>query len=394
MIDSKLQNRINSQSQALTLEKVERTIQTILSVIDRNMQTFKEDFPAAASKDLKYPITNNRGWTTGFWTGMLWLSFYHTKNDKYKKLALNHVKNFRERYEKRFQFDTHDLGFLYSLSCISAYKLTGDELAKETALMAADELMLRFKEKGQFIQAWGDINDRSAYRLIIDCMMNLPLLYWASEITGDEKYYNAAYAHAQTSMDVIVRDDNTTFHTFYFDPDTGDKVKGITAQGYSDNSCWARGQSWAIYGSALSYRYTKDKMFMDYNKRVADYFINRLPDDLVPYWDLIFTSGNEERDSSSAAITACGLIESVQYIKNDEQKNLYMNTAKAMLNSLIDNYMPNLEDNLQGLILHSVYTKPGNVGVDEFSIWGDYYFLEALLRILYFTTNRIGGTSS
>lgn len=380
-IKSSIKQKIADEAKLLTSDKLKETLDKIIIIIDRNMDIFKEAFPAPASKDLKYPIVNNRGWTSGFWTGILWLAYYYTKNDKYKDLAMKHVHDFRRRYEERFQFDTHDLGFLYSLSCVSAYKLTADEFAKETALKAADALMLRFQEKGQFIQAWGDINDRTAYRLIIDCMMNLPLLYWSSNITGDNKYYNAAYAHAKTSMDVIVRDDNTTFHTFYFDPDTGEKVKGITAQGYSDNSCWSRGQAWAVYGTALSYRYTNDNLFMDYNERVTEYFINHLSNDLVPYWDLIFTDGDEERDSSSAAITASGLIESAKYIRDEDKKVFYINSAKAMLNSLIDNYMPKLEDNLEGFILHSVYTKPGNSGVDEFSIWGDYYFLEALMKI-------------
>lgn len=374
--------RIYKESELLTKEKITSTLKTVLETIDMNITKFGNKFPDAASNDLEYSLTDNHGWTTSFWTGMLWLAYYYTKDDKYKEAAEKHIESFRKRYEDRYDFETHDLGFLYSLSCVSAYKLTNDEAAKDLAIKAADELIGRFKEKGQFIQAWGDKNDRTAYRLIIDCMMNLPLLYWASEVTGDSKYYNAAYAHAKTTMDVIIRDDYSTYHTFYFDPDTGEKDKGITAQGYSDSSCWARGQAWSVYGTALSYRYTHDSSFMEHNEKLAEYFLNRLPEDLVPYWDLIFTDGNEERDSSSAAILACGLIESADYIEDSSIKELYINAARGMVNSLTDNYLSGKPEGRSGLIKHSVYSKPGNNGVDEFSIWGDYYYLEALLRCL------------
>lgn len=378
-------NAIKKISAELDKNILTKALSDVINTIDRNILKFKNGFPAACSKNLVYPITDNRGWTTAFWTGMLHLAYYTTEDLKYSKEASKHVQSFYKRYVDKYDFDTHDLGFLYSLSCVSAYKLTGDEFAAKLAVNAADELIKRFKEKGQFIQAWGSIDDPTAYRLIIDCMMNLPLLYWCSEYTGDRKYYDIAYAHAKTSMDVIIREDNSTFHTFYFDPVTGEKVKGVTAQGYSDDSCWSRGQAWAVYGSALSYRYTKDKSFMEYNKRVCEYFLNHLPDDLVPYWDLIFTDGNEERDSSAGAILACGLYESAEYIDDENLRKLYIDTAKAIVNSLTKYYLADNSQNLDGILLHSVYSKPGNNGVDEFCIWGDYYYMEALLRTLNFS---------
>lgn len=382
-INEKIIDRIQAEASQLTDKKILNALGTVLDTIDMNIIKFGDEFPDAASKDLEYRLTDNHGWTTSFWTGMLWLAYYYSKDNKYKDAASKHIESFRQRYIDRYDFETHDLGFLYSLSCVSAYKLTGDEAAKDLAIKAADELIGRFKEKGQFIQAWGDKNDRTAYRLIIDCMMNLPLLYWASEVTGNNKYYDAAYAHAKTTMDVIIRDDYSTYHTFYFDPDTGEKDKGITAQGYSDSSCWARGQAWSVYGTALSYRYTSDDSFMMHNKKLAEYFLNRLPYDLVPYWDLIFTDGDEERDSSSAAILACGLLESSKYIDDDNIKEIYISAAKGMVNSLTDNYLSGKPEEKSGLIKHSVYSKPGGNGVDEFCIWGDYYYLEALLRCLY-----------
>lgn len=381
-IKNKILKSIDDLSHDIDKDMVNCAISNVITIIDRNIIKFDGGFPSACSNNLLYTKTDNHGWTTSFWTGLLWLAYYATDDPKYAAEAQKHTLSFYDRLINKYDFDTHDLGFLYSLSCVSAYKLTGDKFAAQTAVNAADELIKRFKEKGQFIQAWGATDDPAAYRLIIDCMMNLPLLYWCSEYTGDKKYYNIAYAHAQTCMDVIIRDDNSTFHTFYFNPYTGEKEKGVTAQGYSDDSCWSRGQAWAVYGTALTYRYTKDISFMKYNERVCEYFFNHLPDDLIPYWDLIFTDGTEERDSSAAAILACGLYESAKFINDTKLCSLYINTAKAIVNSLTKYYLADNSQESDGILLHSVYSKPGNTGVDESCIWGDYYYFEALLRTL------------
>lgn len=382
-ISKNILENIDQNSLKLSKQDILTAIDSVLKITDSNMSVFRNQFPSPSSSNLKYSVTDNRGWTPSFWTGILWLAYYHTGISKYKHAAMANVESFKQRLEKKYDFDTHDIGFLYFLSCVSAYKLTHSQQSKNTAIAAADELIKRYKEKGEFIQAWGSVDDESAYRLIIDCMMNLPLLYWASQITSDKKYYNIAYSHAKTSMDFIIRSDSSTFHTFYFDPKTGKKVKGVTAQGYNDSSCWARGQAWAIYGTALSFRYTNDKKFLEYNSRVTQYFINHLPEDLVSYWDLIFTSGTEERDSSAAAIAVCGLIEASKFM-DSKTKDLYLKTAKAILYSLIKNYAAKAQPEAmpEGLILHSVYSKPASSGVDEFCIWGDYYYFEALLRSL------------
>ena len=135
--------------------------------------------------------------------------------------------------------------------------------AKNSAIKAADCLLERWKPKGEFIQAWGNIHDNAMYRLIIDCMLNLPLLYWATDVTGDAKYREIATKHAKTCRSVIIRPDGTTYHTYYFDPETGAPLRGVTHQGFSDDSCWARGQAWGIYGFALSYAYTKNDVFIE-----------------------------------------------------------------------------------------------------------------------------------
>jgi len=367
----------------LTQEQLKDAFHQALKKIDENLETFTYKFPASASKNNVYPAVDNTDWSSSFWTGMLWLAYEMTGDEKYRKVAEIHLDSFKERIEEGKHIDTHDLGFLYSLSCVAAYKLTGNEDAKETALKAANHLIGRYKEKGEFIQAWGSIHDPKNYRLIIDCCMNLPLLYWASEVTGDMKYHEIAYKHLKTAMATVIREDASTYHTFYFDPDTGAPLKGVTHQGYSDDSCWSRGQAWGIYGLPLSYVYTKDKEIIEVYKKITNYFLNRLPEDYIPYWDLIFTSGDEPRDSSAATIAVCGMLEMDQWLdEKDPMKKIYSNAVQLILKSLMDNYTTKDMPESNGLLLHAVYGKPQGNGVDECNIWGDYYYMEALVRLM------------
>jgi len=367
----------------LTQEQLKDAFHQALKKIDENLETFTYKFPASASKNNVYPAVDNTDWTSSFWTGMLWLAYEMTGDEKYRKVAEIHLDSFKERIEEGKHIDTHDLGFLYSLSCVAAYKPTGNEDAKETALKAANHLIGRYKEKGEFIQAWGSIHDPKNYRLIIDCCMNLPLLYWASEVTGDMKYHEIAYKHLKTAMATVIREDASTYHTFYFDPDTGAPLKGVTHQGYSDDSCWSRGQAWGIYGLPLSYVYTKDKEIIEVYKKITNYFLNRLPEDYIPYWDLIFTSGDEPRDSSAATIAVCGMLEMDQWLdEKDPMKKIYSNAVQLILKSLMDNYTTKDMPESNGLLLHAVYGKPQGNGVDECNIWGDYYYMEALVRLM------------
>lgn len=366
----------------ISKEEIEKAINFVLQKIDNNMDKFTYKFPAPSSKNNIYEAIDNNDWTSCFWTGMLWLAYEATGNEKYRKVAEIQLESFKKRINEKICTDTHDLGFLYSLSCVAAYKLTGNIEAKNTALKAAEELTKRYFVKAGIIQAWGDLTDiNQRGRMIIDCCMNLPLLYWASEITGDKKYYDIAYSHIQNAEKYIIREDASSYHTFYMDVETGKPKFGKTAQGYSDDSCWARGQAWGIYGLPLSYIYTGDKSLLDMANKLANYFINRLPEDEICYWDLIFTEGNEERDSSSAAIAACGLMELAKHLPEEYvYKTTYKNVANKMLKSLIENYTTIDMPESNGVLLHGVYSKPGNDGVDECCIWGDYYYFEALVR--------------
>lgn len=358
-----------------------------LEQIQFSLGRFGIKFKHIFSENGFYAEAENNQWTNGFWTGIQWLAYELTQDDVYKSTAMVHVKSFRERLNNQVSVDTHDLGFLYSLSCVAAYKLTGDEFAKDTALMAADLLMSRFHEIGQFIQAWGPLNDPNNYRLIIDCLLNLPLLYWASEVSGKSEYKQKAEAHIHTAMKVLVRPDKSTYHTYYFDPITGNPLKGVTHQGYSASSAWARGQAWGVYGLALSYQYTKNPLYLELFEQVTEYYLSHLPQDLVPYWDFIFTDGSDEpRDSSASAIVICGLCEIAKHLEGDKA-DYYLNIASRLMKALVDTCAVKDATQSDGLLLHGVYGRktPFNDckdhGVDECNLWGDYYYMEALVRM-------------
>lgn len=378
-------------------KKVEKAIKTALEKIDQNMERFTYRFPGTFTYQNNYyerrpadqnptkehfNAGDNFDWTTSFWTGMLWLAYELTGNEKYKHTAEIQVTSFIDRIEKRLDVDTHDLGFLYSLSCIPAYQLASSEAGKEGALRAADYLMTRYFPKAEIIQAHGDLTDSKLRgRMIIDCLMNLPLLYWATEQTGDSSYAEAAHKHGLKTINHIIRPDASTYHTYYFNTETGAAKYGETLQGFSDDSCWARGQAWGIYGLFLSFAHTQDPQFLEAGQKVANYFLNRSPEDFVVYWDLIFNdASNQEKDSSASAIAVCGLMELTNLLEDGEIKDYYQNAVQRILNSLIDHYSTIDYPESNALLLHGVYFKKRNKGVDEASLYGDYFYLEALVR--------------
>ena len=359
-----------------------------LSKIDKNCKTFINLYPRPCSTNYIYPGILNGGewddWTSGFWTGILWLAYEITGEKRYRRIADFQMKAYDERITNKVGVNHHDLGFLYTPSAVAGYKITGSQRAKDAALKAAEHLTGRFKEKGEFIQAWGDLNDPEAYRLIIDCNLNVPLLFWATEVTGNPKYREIATKHINTAAKVVVREDSSTHHTFYFDPETGAPVKGVTAQGASDESAWARGQAWGVYGFPLAYSYLHDEKFIGLFKRVTNYFLNKLPADDVCYWDLMFDdNSNEEKDTSAAAIAVCGILEMLKYLPDsDPDKKIYKNAVNSIMKSLIEKYTTKYIEESNGLLTQAVYSKPHNSGVDECCIWGDYFYMEALIRIM------------
>lgn len=354
-----------------------------LELIRRHLTEFGEKFPAEACVNGQYPLTDNVEWTTSFWTGQLWLAWEMSGDEVFRQLAEKHVRSFGVRIASRHDTNTHDLGFLYTLSCMAAWRLTGNREARGFALQAAEALLERFHAKAHIIQAWGDLKDpEQAGRMIIDCNMNLPLLYWATEQTGDPRYAEAAKAHVMQAAKYLIRPDASTFHTYYMDVVTGEARYGNTQQGYADDSCWSRGQAWGIYGFLLSYLYTGDKTMVALSKRLANYFLNRLPEDGVCHWDLALVGTDALRDSSSAAIAVCGLLELVKQLPvTDPDRETYQQWALKIFSSLTENYLTGLNEPGNGLLKHSVYHLASDKGVDECCSWGDYFYVEALVRI-------------
>jgi len=341
---------------------------------------FSKLVPQPASKNYIYEILeNDLGWTGGFWSGMLWLAYDLTQDETIKEMAMRVNEIFVHESEKITLNCGHDLGFLFTLSCATGYKLTDKELYKQCAVKAADCLVGRYHEKAGLIQAWGNVSEIPYNKIIMDTMMNLSLLRFASIVTGDGSYEAIASTHYNNAIQLLTRDDGSTHHTYYFDFVTGEYLYPEQHQGYSNESCWARGQAWGIYGSALEYAQSRSDISMFYFKKLTQYFIDHLPEDYVPYWDFYFDS-DQPKDSSATCIVICGILEMIQYLEGDEKKE-YEEIADRMLLSLIHNYTTkDIVSN--GLITYGSYHVPKNNGVNECVLWGDYFYIEALARKL------------
>jgi len=367
---------------------LDKAIEIAAKITKRNLPKFGSgDVYPAAHKDGKYtPIPNGdiRGhyWIEGFWTGQLWLCYEATGDEAFRELAEKNVDDFYNRVVENINIDWHhDTGFLYTPSCVAGYMLTGNQTAKKAAELAAYSLSRRFRAKGQFIQSMSAEFDEEFYRFIVDTMLNLPLLFWAAEEFGEESYRKKAIAHLNTTMKYAMREDGTTFHHVLMDNMTGEFKKGITWQGAGDNSCWSRGQAWVVYGLALAYAYTKDDSLIEPFCKVTDYFIEHLPKDNIPYWDFIFMDGDEPRDSSAAAVAVCGILEMAKHLPSDKNNmQRYIDSAVDMLKAMMsDTYAASYESGEEGLLLHSTSAKPQGE-YDECLPYGDYYYLEALIR--------------
>lgn len=370
----------------MTKNTIEAALLHAIRKVDGLIEKFPDDFPSASTIDLKYQHKPNKEWTAGFFSGMVWLAYEVTNEEKYKQFAQKQTQSFRERLDCRIYTNFHDLGFLYSLSCVADYKLTGSEFAKETAILAADLLAARFHEKGQFIQAWGDLDDPEEYRLIIDCFLNLPLLFWATTVTGNVRYAQIAQAHFQTAIATVIRPDFSTYHTFFFNRETGAVLRGATNQGYADESYWSRGQAWVIYGIQLFLKYCplafekENQLF----KNVLASYRKMLDDDYIPAWDFKALEDAHLKDSSAAAIVICGL-QTYLNSQNKEfsQQEEISDLKNRMLQELMAHYDSQHHENdadIDGILLHGMHHWPRKQGIDESVLWGDYFYLEALVR--------------
>lgn len=341
------------------------------------MQRFGNQFPSACAENGQFRIKKNDDWTNGFWTGMLWLAYEYTQEQSFKQLAEKNLESFQQRLADHFVLEHHDIGFLYSLSAYAGYRLTEKESYKEMTIQAADVLLARYQEKGGFIQAWGSLTDKKEYRLIIDSLLNLPLLHQAFSLTKNEKYQQVAEQHFQQVTNTIIREDFSTYHTYYFDIATGKPAFGATHQGFSDQSTWARGQAWAVLGIPIAKANQQTLSEELPYQKITQYFLEKLPEDFVPYWDLSFTEKDQQsKDSSAASIFCCGLLEA-------EKEQLYPQAnqlAKGLVYQLGSKYTTKELKDSEGLLAHGVYAYAEGKGIDQPNLWGDYFYMEALYR--------------
>ncbi|TYP73175.1 glycoside hydrolase family 88 protein [Paenibacillus methanolicus] len=356
-------------------------IEDAVAKVRRNLEQRGLAFPHIASEK-RYDWGANEDWIEGFHTGLAWLCYEYTGDDFFREQANRHIEDFDRRLTERVCLDHHDIGFLYGPSAFAGWVIEGSEAHRALALRAADLLMERWRAPG-YIQAWGPEGDpKNGGRIIIDCLMNLPLLYWASETTGNAAYGEVAVRQAELSRRYLVRGDDSSYHTFYFDQTTGVPIGGGTHQGYHDGSTWTRGQAWGIYGFALSYRYTGRGELLATAKRMADYFLAHLPEDGVAYWDFNApVTATTNRDSSASAIALCGLLEIIAHLpEEDADRQRYGEAAARAVDALIRGYAT-IGEEAEGLLDHGSYHVRGDLGPDGYMIWGDYYYLEALLRL-------------
>ncbi|MCR5754303.1 MAG: glycoside hydrolase family 88 protein [Acetatifactor sp.] len=319
-------------------------------------------------------------WTNGFWGGMMWQLYQLTGKEFYRSIAEEVEEKLDKNLLDYLGLD-HDNGFKWLPTAVADYRFTQNPASKNRGLLAAGNLAGRYNAKGRFIRAWNDwpheVENKSGWA-IIDCMMNLPLLYWASEEIKDPRFAQIASAHAETVAKNFVREDGSVAHIVEFDPENGGKVRSHGGQGYADGSSWTRGQGWGIYGFVLSYLHTKNELFLQTAKKIADYFISNIPDNgLIPV-DFHQPGDVKWEDSSAAAIASCGLIELAKLLDEPLQKK-YLDAGLKLLKTLSD-HRCNWNADEDDILLKC--TAAYHDEEHEFSmIYGDYFFLEALLKL-------------
>ncbi len=365
----------NAQTQKLPIERVWKFArQQLKQTTTEWNDTVK--YPKSTGPDGKWITSSIQYWTSGFFPGCLWYAIEESGDPILRAGATRWTDGLESL---QFYGGHHDIGFMVFCSYGNGYRLTKNKQYKDIVLQTARTLMTRYNPTVGCIKSWD--NRRWPYPVIIDNMMNLELLFWASQNGGTKDMYDAAFSHAVKTMQNHFRPDYSTYHVIGYDSTTGGVLSKGTNQGYADSSCWARGQAWAIYGFTMSYRFTKDPRFLQTAQRAADYFISHLPGDYVPYWDFQAPGiPNEPRDVSAAAIASSALFELSQYGGETHLKNKYREAAEKMLGSLCSE--PYLAEGTtsHAILNHSVGSKPAKSEVDVSLIYADYYFLEAMHR--------------
>ena len=328
---------------------------------------------------LHWDMVTANDWTSGFFPGVLWYDYEYSGESKIKEKAIYFTKLLEPLSHR---VTSHDLGFQIFCSYGNAYRLTKEKYYKDIILKSAEELSKLYNPRVGTILSWPwkVAENGWPHNTIIDNMMNLELLFWASKNGGGKKYYDMALSHARVTKENHFRKDGSCYHVAVYDTISGDFIKGLTHQGYSDHSMWARGQAWAIYGYTMVYRETRDKDFLRFAEKVADLYMSRLPADFIPYWDFDAPDiPNAPKDASAAAITASALLELSTLEDSPERAARYYKKAKEMLHSLSSEHYQSREKN-PSFLLHSTGHYPDGDEIDASIIYADYYYIEALMR--------------
>lgn len=317
-------------------------------------------------------------WTNGFWGGIAW-QLYHATGDALYREAAENVEMQLDRNLMDASGMDHDSGFKWLPTAVANYRLHGGKDSLNRALLASDNLAGRFNHAGRFIRAWnGGVEEKKQGWAIIDCMMNLPLLYWAYEQTKDARYLHIARMHADTASRVFLREDGSVRHIVEFDPETGEYLRSHGGQGYAHGSAWSRGQAWAIYGFTLSYLHTKQAHYLETAEKVAAYFIAHLPENGLTPVDFCQPSEPNVIDSTAAAIASCGLIELAR-VADAERASIYHATAMRMLKAL-DAHCCNWSENADPLLERGTSSYHASERETPI-IYGDYFFIEAIWKL-------------
>lgn len=355
---------------------------------DQVIEKLKQKMPRALEKAqgvdfIPYTVKDNQWipgpfdglcwWTNGFWPGGMWAMYRLTGDEMYKTEAVR-AEEMLDGAFVAYDRLHHDVGFMWLISSGANFRMTGNDQSRKRTMIAANLLAGRFNPLG-FIRAW---NDECIGWAIIDCMMNLNLLYWASEYTGDPRFRKIAMAHADTAMKYFVREDGSCNHIVKFDPETMDVLEVPAGQGCAPGSSWSRGQSWALYGFTLSYIHTGKQEYLDTAKKIARYFISQIEDDWIPRCDFRQPEGDDLKDACAGAIAACGLLELAKITEPDEAKGFF--DAGANIVKALDEKASDWSEDYPAILTKctgSYHGKDHNIAMN----YADFYFMEAILKL-------------
>ncbi len=319
-------------------------------------------------------------WTSGFFPGTLWYLAEWSGDSTLRAAAIRFTDGLESQ---QYNSGTHDVGFMMYCSYGNGYRISPSRHYKDVLLQSAKTLAGRFRPEVGCIKSW-DWSPDWGFPVIVDNMMNLELLFWASKNGGGDTLRSLAIRHAETTLKHHFRPDGGTYHVVDFDTLSGRVIRKQTHQGFSDESVWARGQAWALYGFTMTYRETRDRRFLDAAVRAADFFLSHLPPDHIPYWDFNAPDiPHAAKDASAAAIAASGLLELAGFVTGQAQRDAYTEGAAAILTSLTASPYLSEGSPSEGVLNHCTGNHPGGLEIDVSLIYADYYVVEAMLRYLH-----------